>query len=75
MGILEVFGHFFKKVFNTGPWNLGLQAYCGYFQVCVNKWLPMGQIFQPFLAQIRPIYMFSSIFFKSFHWIHLKLDL
>ena len=37
MGILEVFAHFTKKLFDMGQWNSGLQAYCGYYQVCVEN--------------------------------------
>ena len=42
MGILEVFGHFLKMLL-IWTIKLGLQAYCGYFRMCVkNVWGQSG---------------------------------
>ena len=80
MGILDVFGHFLKKKSYYGTMKLGLQAYCGYFQVCVCVWkiapvdLILGPLLAPNGAKIGKYTGFCRFSWKSFCWNHLKLN-
>ena len=62
MGILEAFGHFLKKVFNTGPWNLVYRHIVGSFK-CVWKMAHVGRIFGPFLAPNKTKIGQKQVFF------------
>ena len=64
----------FSKSFKYKTMKLGLQVYCGYFQVCVKNG-PCGPNFRAVFGPKWGKNMSICRFLKMFCWIHLRLHL